>query len=163
MFGFIVGAAVTFGAIKFARRRHGGFGHRCHGPGRHAYGRGHRWRAPWATRGRGLNRVSDWLAHSLEATPEQYRVIRNELEQLGDKAQTLRGEFRLSRDDIAAAMGGESFDEERMGESFARQDDRIREVREQMVGALARIHDVLDPRQRERLAHLSHGWGRAAW
>jgi Spy/CpxP family protein refolding chaperone len=101
--------------------------------------------------------MAGWLSSQLDATPEQYRIIRNEAEQFADKTRDLRREFRLSRDDIAAAMAGESFDEERMGESFARQDDRIRTVREQLVGALARIHDVLDPRQRERLGRLAHG------
>lgn len=150
MFGFIIGAAVMFGAFKFARRR-GYFG-----PGRFA-ARGH-WRhsghRPWR---RGVERMAGWLSSQLDATPEQYRIIRNEAEQFADKTRDLRREFRLSRDDIAAAMAGESFDEERMGESFARQDDRIRTVREQLVGALARIHDVLDPRQRERLGRLAHG------
>ncbi len=101
-----------------------------------------------------------WLASKLEATPEQYRVIRNEVEQFADKTQGLRGELRLSREDITNAMRGDSFDEEIMGESFARQDERIREVREQLVGALARIHDVLEPLQRERLAELNHRFGR---
>ncbi len=115
-------------------------------------------------RSRGTEHMAGWLASELEATPEQYRVIRNEAEQFADKTQELRGEFRLSRDDITNAMRGESFDEEIMGESFARQDERIREVREQLVGALARVHDVLDPHQRERLAALSQHFGhRRSW
>jgi len=115
-------------------------------------------------RARGTERMVGWIASRLEATPEQYRVIRNEVEQFADKTQELRGEFRLSRDDITNAMRGESFDEEIMGEGFARQDDRIREVREQLVGALARIHDVLEPAQRERLAEVSQHFGhRRSW
>ena len=105
-----------------------------------------------------------WLAHQLEATPEQYRVIRNEAEQFMDKTRELRRELRLSRDDVAKAMSGPSFDEEVMGESFARQDERIREVRQQLVGALARIHDALEARQRDRLVEMANRFGhRRAW
>ena len=92
------------------------------------------------------------LAARLEATPEQERVMRDELEQLYEQARGLRRELRLSRDDVATAMRGESFDEEVMGESFARQDEELENLRKAFVGALARIHDVLDDRQRRRLA-----------
>lgn len=96
----------------------------------------------------------DWLATRLDASPEQSRVIRNEVDGFMDSTKELRRELRLSRDDIGRAMRGDSFDEEVMGETFGRQDDRIREIREALVGALARIHDVLDERQRRRLAEL---------
>ncbi|MBV1859234.1 MAG: periplasmic heavy metal sensor [Nannocystaceae bacterium] len=169
MIGIFVGAALVYGTYRFSRRRHHGtYGPRCgHGhserwdpmrPGEGAdWGRGAGRR--WRMRARGMERMVGWLASRLDATPEQYRVIRNEVEQFADKTQDLRGEFRLSRDDITNAMRGESFDEEIMGESFVRQDDRIREVREQLVGALARIHDVLEPVQRERLSELSQQFG----
>ena len=175
MFGIFVGAALVYGAYRFHHRRHYG----THGPGCGPRHRGHWGHMPssersdwshgrsgpsWRMRARGMERMVGWLASKLEATPEQYRVIRNEVEQFADKTQDLRSEFRLSKDDITTAMRGESFDAEIMGESFARQDDRIREAREQLVGALARIHDVLEPHQRERLAELSqHYGGRGSW
>lgn len=95
-----------------------------------------------------------WLLGRLEATPEQERIIRSEVEALFDTGAGLKRELRLSRDDVAKAVRSESFDEEVMGESFARQDDRIREMRAAFVGALAKIHDALDERQRKRLADL---------
>ncbi len=161
MFGFFFGAACLFGVFAYHRHRrrmgfcrHRGDHHLAHHGGAwHGHG-GRGWGRRWNMRGRSMERMVGWLATRLEATPEQYRVMRNEVEQFGDKAQNLKREFRLSRDDIAAAMQGESFDAEVMGDSFARQDDRIREVREQLVGALARIHDVLDERQRRRLGDL---------
>jgi hypothetical protein len=51
-------------------------------------------------------------------------------------------------------MRSDAFDAEVMGDSFSRQDERIREIREGLVGALAKIHDVLDERQRRRLADM---------
>ena len=107
-----------------------------------------------------MERMASWIASRLDASPDQYRVIRDEAEKFQDKARELRREIRLSRDDIATAMAGSSFDEEVMGESFSRQDDRIREAREQLVGALARVHDVLDDRQRRRLHEMMDGFGR---
>jgi hypothetical protein len=154
MFGFAIGAACLIGLGWMWRRArwrhwqghahgtcHGG--HRGYGPGRWGYG----------SRRRGFGPVA-WVLSRIEATPEQERVITGELESLFEKAAQLRREFRLSRDDVASAMRGESFDEEVMGESFARQDDELKQLRGTFVGALARIHDVLDERQRKRLADL---------
>lgn len=95
-----------------------------------------------------------WLLGRLEATPDQERVIRSEVDAFLEKGTVLERELRLSRDDIAKAVRAESFDEDVMGESFARQDDRLRELRGAFVGSLAKIHDVLDERQRKRLADL---------
>ena len=180
MFGFAIGAACLFGMFMYAKRhRHGRYGYRgCgprgyarwgHGPweDRGGYERREGWEGHdpgWRPRTRGVERMVGWIATRLEATPDQYRVIRNEAEQFMDKTHDLRRELRLSRDDIANAMAGASFDEEVMGETFARQDDRIREVREQLVGALARIHDVLEPRQRDRLVEMmARMSGRRGW
>ncbi len=112
-------------------------------------------------RHRGTERVVEWLATRIEASPEQYRVMRDEVEKFRDKTGDLRRELRLSRDDISSAMRGDSFDAEVMGESFGRQDDRIREIREALVEALARVHDVLDERQRRRLAEMMESMGPA--
>ena len=153
MFGFFFGAACLVGLAMILRRRRyrgcGAWGHGWHQHGHH-HGEGG-WQG-----GRGGGRFSwhGFLASRLEATPEQQKVIRDELEGFWEKTRELRRELRLSRDDIAKAMRSDAFDEEVMGESFSRQDDRIREIREALVGALAKIHDVLDERQRRRLADL---------
>jgi uncharacterized membrane protein len=150
MFGFFFGAACLVGLAMFLRRRRyrgcGAWGHGWHRYGHH-YGedRWHRGsRFSW----------HGFLASRLDATPDQHKVIRDEVEAFWEKTRELRRELRLSRDDIGKAMRGDAFDEEVMGESFARQDDRIREIREALVGALARIHEVLDERQRRRLADM---------
>lgn len=162
MFGFFIGAACLFGLGMMWRRArwrrwhgHRGWGHGyggCarggwdDGPWAGPYGPGHR-----RTRGFG---PMGWLLGRLEATPDQERVIRSEVDAFLEKGTVLERELRLSRDDIAKAVRAESFDEDVMGESFARQDDRLRELRGAFVGSLAKIHDVLDERQRKRLADL---------
>jgi uncharacterized membrane protein len=137
MFGFLVGIATGVGLGACGRR--GG------------------WR-----RGFGFGPLG-WALDRIDASPDQARVIRNEVESFYDKAKELRRELRLSRDDIARAVRDETFDAETMGESFVRQDDRLRELRQDLVGALARVHAVLDERQRRRLADLLEGTGRGGY
>lgn len=185
MFGFFIGAACLFGLFAMRRRtwaRSGscmgpgyGYGYGGRGPwGRrgpqpHGYGGGHdsdawaaaepHWRPHWLSR-----RFVRWLSTRLDATPEQHHTMVDEFEQLFDKAQSMRPEGKLTRLDLSAAIRAESFDAETMGEAFARQDDKLRELREALVGSLARIHDVLDEGQRQRLAEIiengPRGYGR---
>jgi uncharacterized membrane protein len=185
MFGFLFGTAclITIAALVRRRRRRWARGETMgHGCGHHRHFGRHwhhdhhdhhdaydggggfpRWDGPPAG-------VARFIASRIDATPEQYRVIRNELETFLETARPLRREIRLSRDDVAKAMRTDAFDEEIMGESFARQDDNLTEVRKALVGALATIHDALDERQRARLASLlesgPRGFGprsRGAW
>jgi uncharacterized membrane protein len=81
-------------------------------------------------------------------------LIAEEIDGFFDQSRGLRREWQHVREDLAKAVRGDAFDEEIMGEAFSRQDDRIRELRKNLVGALARIHDGLDEEQRARLAHL---------
>jgi hypothetical protein len=62
-----------------------------------------------------------------------------------------------AKDEIARIMRTPVFDEEMMGEMFVRHDDRLRDLRLRLVGALARIHEALDDDQRERLADMLGG------
>jgi hypothetical protein len=101
------------------------------------------------------------LFERLDTTPGQEKVIQEEVETLRSRFSDLRREWKASGDDLARAMRAESFDETLMGELFARHDDRLREMRKDLVGSLARIHDALDEQQRERVAELlerGRGW-----
>ena len=105
----------------------------------------------------------DRLISRINATPEQGKVLRIEVSEFVEYAKGLRKELGSARGDMAQAMRTDSFDETLMGESFARQDDEIRELRKRLVGSLARIHDVLEPEQREEVAELLErgpGFGR---
>lgn len=68
-----------------------------------------------------------------------------ELRSLGDEAAGTRA-------DLGAAFGSQRLDEQKLGEMFARHDDLLGNARKALVGALTKIHDVLDPKQREQLA-----------
>lgn len=107
------------------------------------------------------------LAHRLDATPEQSRVIRDAVDELRASALKLRGEGRQTRADVAAAFRKPHFDEVLFGELYARHDRALEDLRKAFVGAGARIHDALDEKQRARLADLiergARSWGRGSW
>jgi uncharacterized membrane protein len=90
----------------------------------------------------------------LDLTPAQDKLVRSEVDRLRGRKGALAEEARSARGDMAAAIGGEEFDEESLAGMFVRQDDLMRELRGDLAGALGRIHAALDPEQRERLAEL---------
>lgn len=168
MFGFLIGAACVGGLIHVLRRGRGSCGGRfggrdCHDGG-HDHHRGGR---------RGFGFAMRDLFRRLDTTPGQEKVIRGAVEEVWTTARDLKGELRYSRADVARAMRAESLDEEALGAAFVRHDDVMDALRKAVVGALAKVHDVLDPQQRERLAdwldasgrpfhfggpYRSHGW-----
>jgi hypothetical protein len=158
MFGCIVLTALfTVLAVKFiAHRRYCG----AHGP------RG--WGGPWHGFGPGPQservggRWTYWLLSRLDLSPAQEKVVRTEIETLKQKAKDLRDEGAASRADMARAVRGDDFEEEALASMFIRHDDRLHGLRQDLGGALGRIHAVLDPAQRERLAEMIEKAPRAA-
>jgi Spy/CpxP family protein refolding chaperone len=97
------------------------------------------------------------LSHELEATPAQEKVIADALREMQGAIEKHRGEFRESRGDVAKAVRSEHFDEVLFGELFSRHDTAIEAVRKAAMGALGKVHAVLEPKQRERLAEMIEG------
>lgn len=150
---------------------HAHWGHAGHGCGYgYGYGDGEGYDAPpwarggWRREGRGqgpgwsrggfADRWADMLAWQLDASPEQAEVIRTSFRSVREELHSLADERGTTLGDLGKAFGGERFDEQVMGELFARHDQRLEQLRRAIVGALAHIHDVLEPAQRERLAKL---------
>ena len=154
-------------AVKFIAHRRGacagaspwgggGPGHLSHGWGPwHGFGPG-----PRSERGR-------WVYHllaRLDLSPAQEKVVRAELETLKQKARTVRDEGAKSRSDMARAVRGDDFEEDALATMFIRHDDQLHTLRQDLGGALGRIHTVLDPAQRERLADMiEKGPGALPW
>lgn len=115
-------------------------------------------RGPWGRGGFGGGGMADrWasmLAWRLEASPSQSEVIRAAFRSVHDDLHAVGDERKATREDLGKAVGGERFDEQVMGELFARHDERLSQLRASLVGALAKVHEVLEPVQRERLAAL---------
>jgi uncharacterized membrane protein len=169
----LTGLAAYLG-VKMALR-HGGFGGFRRGcGGRHRY-RGWGWRhhedrfdgdigdhSEWAREDQGYGWgwrggpgvVMRAVMSKIGARPDQRDTIREAMEELRESAKGLRGEGRKTREEIAEAMRKPAFDEVAMGELFARHDTALEGLRKAVVGALARTHNALDERQREKLADL---------
>jgi hypothetical protein len=170
MFGFVIGAVCLIGLIKVLRRgRHGGGcggGWRGYGGGcghRHGGGWGHHrgWDDHdgdrWGGRG-GWSDRSEWFLRAvfsrLDATPAQEKVIKSAVDEVREAGRAAKDELKKSRGEVAKAVRGPAIDEVFFGELFARHDSAIESVRKAAVGAIAKVHDALDEKQRERLAEL---------
>lgn len=150
MVGFVFGTLCLLGLVKVLRGGRG-WGHH------HRRGRG------WG--GFGSRRMLRGLFERLDTSPGQERVIVDAAREIADSVRPLRDEVSASRRDVAAALRSASLDAESLGDVFARHDEALREARKRAVGALARVHDALDERQREALARMieqrcASRWGR---
>jgi Spy/CpxP family protein refolding chaperone len=106
------------------------------------------------------------LARRLDATPEQERLLREEVEALRLAVSELRGDLLASREDLARALAAERLDPAALDALAARGASRLDELRARLGASLTRVHEVLDARQRQILAelvrcgphrHLAHG------
>jgi len=163
MLGFIIGTACLIGLIKVLRRGRGGYSGGCGGGGRFRGYRDHEGgghheggfrRGGWGGWGGGPNFIFRAIVEQLDATPEQEKVIAAAFREVRDEASKNREEMRRSRGDIAKAMRSPGFDEVLLGELFARHDTVIEAMRRTVTGALAKVHVVLDEKQRNHLADL---------
>ena len=158
MFGFLLGTACLVGRVWVLRSEHRRWGS-CGGCGRFDHPRGHD--RDSSSRGFGGRMFLRFLFERLDTTPGQEKVIRASVEDLLERVHSARREVEASRKDVARALRAESFDAEAMGEAFAKHDAAMSELRGSAMDALAKVHEALDSRQRERLADLvESGLGR---
>ncbi len=139
----IVAAALAVNLVfRLIRRARGG----CRGGGGGGGGLGF-----------GRHRGLRWIFRSLDTTPGQEKVIRSALEEAWIEAREARAAARDQRGNLAAALRSEgpdaaSFDLVRTGARAAYDRAEIA-----IVAAFKRIHEILDPMQRERLARIVDG------
>ena len=102
----------------------------------------------------GVRRPLRFLAYKLRLRDEQVAQLARILEEVKTERAQAEVDNRRTLTTFADAVSGTSFDEQRASEGAAlrvRSAERLREV---VVKALGRIHALLDPEQRERLAYL---------
>lgn len=131
----------------------GGHGYDHGGPCGHHHGFGFHG-GPFGHRGGPRAFFLRRLFERLDATPGQEKVIFAALEELHAAALQQRGELSKSHADLAKALRSPGFDEALLGELFSRHDTVIEALRRAFVGALAKVHEALDERQRSVLAEL---------
>ncbi len=153
-------------AVKFIAHRRACAGAGPWGWGHHRHGR-HAWGGPWHGFGPGpqSERGGRWvyaLLARLDLSPAQEKVVRAEIETLRQKARGMRDEASAARADMARSVRGDDFEEDALATMFIRHDDKLHTLRQDLGGALGRVHAVLDPAQRERLAEMIEK-GSAMW
>jgi len=157
--GFLIGTICLIGLIRVLTRRggYGGFHRYGYGYGGGPYGAWHAgapFRAyggpPWG-RGRGL--LFSTLAR-LDATPSQEKAILGAIDELKDAARELRGTGRETRGDVARAVSTPTFDDGAIESAATRVDEASRKMRTIVASTLAKIHGVLDDRQRKVLGDM---------
>ncbi len=105
-----------------------------------------------------------WVYERLGTSPAQETVLADAAEAVADSFEGLRGEWEQSRGDLARALRAEPFDVDALKAAFGRHDERIKVLRDVVVTQGARVHDVLDARQRAALADaLDRAPGRSRW
>lgn len=164
MFGFLFGAAAVATLFYVKQRRRGWARHGHCGSGGHGGGP---WGAHWHRHGHwGGDGRDDWGASHggsgpfwlrgvfarLDTTPGQEKVIREVVDELRAHGRDLGAEFGRARTDLADALRADTIDATALGEAFGRHDDALDRARKAAIGALAKLHEALDERQRRLLA-----------
>lgn len=107
-----------------------------------------------------------WLLRRIGASPEQERAVRAELDALSHAFLALRADAHPLRGDLADLFVAPSLDAARVRDAIDARLASAVALPAHVAEAIARVHDVLDPAQRERLAILlregprRHGCGR---
>jgi hypothetical protein len=171
MLGFLIGTVCLIGLFKVARRARYGYG-RFGGP--FAYGGcGHHggWhRGPYGYDGGAWEDEDDgfsrWEARRgpgfglraifarLDTTPGQEKAIKAAFDELRAKARAVKDDARGMRGDLASALRGESLDAETLGTVASRASGAVDSLRDAAIGAILKVHDVLDEKQRAIAADL---------
>lgn len=165
MFGFFVGTVCLIALFVVLKRgRRWGHGGRCgHGYGGwHGHHGHHGWGPPGAHEGDERPRPGGrwsryglrWLFERLDTTPGQEKVISEAAEEVFTAVRAARGEVGDTRKDLGRAVAADDLDLDAIGSAWARQDEKLATVREAVTGALAKVHDALDERQRKELARI---------
>ncbi len=115
-------------------------------------------RAAWrGMRRHGRARLG-WLLRRLDARPDQERAIRAEADALSEAFLAFRGDARALRGELSDLLAAPAVDAARVRAVLDARLAGVDALRARLAEALARVHDALDPGQREALAAMvRHG------
>ena len=143
-------AAAEHGADGYGWRRH------------HRHERRHGWREYEAAHhdselgggAFGVRRPLRYLAHKLDLDEAQVAELARILSELKTERAQAEVDGRRATAAFADALGGETFDTDRANAAGAIRVASAEHLRDAVVKAIARIHALLEPEQRERLAYM---------
>lgn len=158
MLGFVIGTACLIGLVWVlrGRRRFGFVPWSRHGCGRGMHGDG-----GFGWRGGGPRSALRGLFERLETTPGQEKVVLAAIDDLRTHGKGAREKLRVATADVAASLRGDVFDEAAARTAFEKMENVVIETREATLGALGRVHEALDSRQRQELASMLEKLGGA--
>jgi hypothetical protein len=159
MWGILLGAASVIGLSRLARYRAWRYGYGgCHrGFGGYGWGRGYypRDRSDWrGDSGRSERFMLRRLFEHLDTTPGQEKVISEAFDSVASVLRESKGNVSKTRHDLADAIRQEQLDMDKVRELLSEQQGRISQVGTSISDSVAKIHAVLDVKQRERLAEM---------
>jgi Spy/CpxP family protein refolding chaperone len=141
--GLVIGAAIAVAVMLIARkarrlRRFRGFA-----------GRSGKWGRGLFRRGR-LYRIFE----RLDTTPGQEKAIRTAYLAFAEDVRGAREELMKSRQELAQAIRGAELDEAAITTMFSVHDELLGRVRRSALDGVRAVHEILDERQRRRLAEI---------
>ena len=104
--------------------------------------------------GWGVRRPLRFLAHKLDLDEKQVADLARILDELKIERAQAEVDDRRSRAEFADAIAGSNFDADKAGAAGERRLQSAGKLRDALVRALAGMHALLRPEQRERLAYL---------
>jgi Spy/CpxP family protein refolding chaperone len=104
--------------------------------------------------GWGVRRPLRFLAHKLDLDEKQVADLARILDELKIERAQADVDDRRSRAEFADAIAGSNFDADKAGAAGERRLQSAGKLRDALVRALAGMHALLRPEQRERLAYL---------
>jgi Spy/CpxP family protein refolding chaperone len=104
--------------------------------------------------GWGVRRPLRFLAHKLDLDQKQVADMARILDELKIERAQAEVDDRRARAEFADAILGATFDADKAGAAGERRVQSAAKLRDALIRALAAIHAVLRPDQRERFAYL---------
>ena len=102
----------------------------------------------------GPRRMLRWVFRRLDTTPAQETVIRDEVRTVMEHAHAAKRSMRAGRSDIAQAIRAADLDSAAAEAVWSRGDAAWADLRTTLSTSLAKIHAVLDDKQRAMIADL---------
>lgn len=102
----------------------------------------------------GVRRPLRFLSHKLDLTEQQTAELAKVLSELKTERAQAEVDDRRTVSALADAVAAEEFDHDRAKEGGDLRVESAQRLRDAVLDALARIHALLDPEQREKLAYM---------
>jgi Spy/CpxP family protein refolding chaperone len=104
--------------------------------------------------GFGVRRPLRFLAHKLELDNDQVVQLARILDELKIERAQAAVDDRRALADFADALAGDAFDTAKAESAGQRRVESKQRLRATLVSSLGKVHAMLNPEQRTRLAHL---------